>query len=127
MDELHPDTIREKILEALYRIHNKARGRDSQLTGIRNLSQEVKTDLPQIKETLIASNVTYLVQNGFIEEVPIENYFAKKQFGGTKPSYKYRLSREGLAYFEHGSKFDNSSVFAGIGDISGSGNNRLVP
>jgi len=96
------------------------------MVGIRDLAQEVKTIEPSLKENQVASNVTFLVQNGFVEEVPIENYFAKKQFGGAKPTYKYRLTREGLAYFDHGSKFDKSSVFAGIGDISGNGNNIII-
>jgi len=120
------DTIREHILTALHNIHTKARSRSSQMVGIRDLAQEVKTIEPSLKENQVASNVTFLVQNGFVEEVPIENYFAKKQFGGAKPTYKYRLTREGLAYFDHGSKFDKSSVFAGIGDISGNGNNIII-
>lgn len=123
---MDPDYIREKILEALYRIHNKARGRDSQMVGIRDLSREVKTELPKIKENEVAANVGFLVQNGFIEEVEVQNFFAQNKFGNSKPSYKYRLSREGLAYFEHGSKFDKSNVFAGIGDISGNGNNIII-
>lgn len=123
---MQPDQIREKILEVLYRIHNKARGRDSQLVGIRDLSREVKTSLSEIKESYVASNVTFLVKNGFIDEEEVKNFFAQSKFGNSKPSYKYRLSREGLAFFEHGSKFERSSVFAGIGDISGSGNNIIL-
>ena len=120
------DMVREYILTSLHNIHTKARSRSSQMVGIRDLAQEVKTLEPSLKENQVASNVTFLVQNGFVEEVPIENYFAKKQFGGAKLSYKYRLTREGLAYFDHGSKFDKSSVFAGIGDISGNGNNIII-
>ncbi|MBU1071526.1 hypothetical protein KKG65_03930 [Patescibacteria group bacterium] len=120
------DVVREHILTALHNILTKARSRGSQMVGIRDLAQEVKTVEPNLKENQVASNVTFLVQNGFVEEMPIENYFAKKQFGGAKPSYKYRLTREGLAYFDHGSKFDKSSVFAGIGDISGNGNNIII-
>lgn len=123
---MSPDEIREKILNALYCIHNSARSRASQLVGIRDLSREVKTELPEIKESQVASNTDFLVQNNYVEEIPVENYYAKTNFGNTKPSYKYRLSREGLAYFEHGSKFDKSSVFAGIGDITGSGNNIII-
>lgn len=123
---MEADNIREKILEALYRIHNKARGRDSQLVGIRDLSREVKNDLPEIKENQVASNVGFLVQNNFIEEVEVKNFYAQSKFGNSKPSYKYRLTREGLAYFEHGSKFDKSSIFAGIGDITGNGNNIII-
>lgn len=120
------DEIRESILQALYRIHTSARSRDSQLTGIRDLAAEVRKIHPEVKEHLVAANTTFLVQNGFVEEIEKENYFAKKNFGGAKPSIKYRLSREGLAYFEHGSKFDKSSVFAGIGDITGDGNIVIV-
>lgn len=125
-DQPSNDSIREKVLEALYRIHNKARGRDSQMAGIRDLSGEVKVDLPDIKESQVASNVGFLVQNEFIEEVEVKNFFAQNKFGNSKPSYKYRLTRDGLAYFESGSKFDKSNVFAGIGDITGSGNNIIV-
>ena len=126
MLSMEADNIREKILEALYRIHNKARGRDSQLVGIRDLSKEVKNDLSDIKESQVFSNVDFLVQNHFIEEVEVKNFFAQSKFGNSKPSIKYRLSREGLAFFEHGSKFDKSNVFAGIGDITGSGNNIII-
>jgi len=119
MDE---DLIREKILESLYGQHQVARSRTSQMVGIRELARLVKQHLPKIKENQVAANVTFLVQNNLVEEIPVENYFAKKNFGGAKPTYKYRLSRDGLGYFEHGSKFDHSGVFAGIGDISGSGN-----
>lgn len=121
-----PDEIREKILNGLYRIHNSARSRNSQLTGIRDLAAEVRKELPEIKEQQVAANTTFLVQNGYIEEVEVKNFFAQKKFGNSKPSIKYRLSREGLAYFEHGSKFDKSSVFAGIGDVTGSGNNIII-
>lgn len=119
---MEEDLIREKILESLYKQHQNARSRASQMVGIRNLTRLVKQRMPKIKENQVAANVTFLVQNNLVEEVPVENYFAKKRFGGAKPTYKYRLSRDGLGYFEHGSKFDHSAVFAGIGDISGSGN-----
>jgi len=119
MDE---DLIREKVLESLYRQHQVARSRTSQMVGIRELARLVKQLIPKIKENQVAANVTFLVQNNLVEEIPVENYFAKKNFGGAKPTYKYRLSRDGLGYFEHGSRFDHSGVFAGIGDISGSGN-----
>ena len=123
---MEEDLIREKILESLYQQHKSARSRTSQMVGIRDLSRLVKHYLPKIKENEVAANVTFLVQNNLVEEVPVENFYAKKNFGNTKPSYKYRLTRDGLGYFEHGSKFDHSSVFAGIGDISGSGNFILI-
>lgn len=123
---MEEDLIREKILESLYNQHKSARSRASQMVGIRDLARLVKLYLPKIKENEVAANVTFLVQNNLVEEVAVENYFAKKNFGGAKPSYKYRLSRDGLGFFEHGSKFDHSSVFAGIGDISGSGNFILI-
>lgn len=119
---MEEDLIREKILESLYEQHQAARSRTSQMVGIRDLARLVKQHLSEIKENQVAANVTFLVQNNLVEEIPVENYFAKKNFGGAKPTYKYRLSRDGLGYFEHGSKFDHSGVFAGIGDISGSGN-----
>lgn len=120
------DFIRERILESLYRQHKAARSRTSQMVGIRDLARLVKDDIPKIKESQVAANVTFLVQNSLVEEVAVENYFAKTNFGGSKPTYKYRLSRDGLGYFEHGSKFDHSGVFAGIGDISGNGNFILI-
>lgn len=123
---MEKDIIREQILNSLYGIHSKARGRDSQIVGIRDLCREVKKDSPTIKENEIASNVAFLVQNGFIEEVEVKNFFAQSKFGNSKPSYKYRLTRDGLAYFESGSRFDKSNVFAGIGDITGSGNNIII-
>lgn len=116
------DLIREKILESLYAAHQSGRSRDSQMLGIRDLAQATKQRVAGIKENQVAANVSFLVQNELVDEVAVENYFAKKQFGGGKPTYKYRLSRTGLAYFEHGSKFDRSNVFAGIGDVSGNGN-----
>lgn len=124
--KMSPDQIREKILQALYRIHNKARGKKSLLVGIRDLAQEVKKDLPKIKENEVFSNTRFLIENDFVKEEAIENYFANNKFGNSKPSYKYYLTKEGLAYFEHGSKFDNSNVFAGIGDITGNGINIII-
>lgn len=121
-----PDEIREKVLEALYRIHNKARGKKSLLVGIRDLAQEVKKDLPKIKENEVFSNTRFLIENDFVKEEAIENYFANNKFGNSKPSYKYCLTKNGLAYFEHGSKFDKSNIFAGIVDITGSGNNIII-
>lgn len=123
--DMDSDSIREKILEALYRIHNKARGKKSLLVGIRDLTQEVKKDLPKVKENEVFSNTRFLIENDFVKEEAIENYFANK-FGNSKPSYKYCLTKEGLAYFEHGSKFDKSNIFAGIGDITGNGNNIII-
>lgn len=116
------DELREIILTRIYDQYKKARSRNSEVVGIRDLAQMVKEHRPEIKEQDVASNVAFLVKNELVEEVAIENYFAKKQFGGGKPTYKYRLSRDGLGYFEHGSKFDRSAVFAGIGDVTGNGN-----
>ena len=121
-----PDEIREKILSALYRIYNSARSRDTQLVGIRDLSAEVKTELLEIKEKQVFPNTEFLVQNGYVEEVEVKNFYAESKFGNSKPSIKNRLSKDGLAYFEHGSKFDKSSVFAGIGDITGDGNTIVI-
>ena len=124
--KMTPDQIREKILRALHRIYTSARSRDSQLVGIRDLSAEVKTELPEIKEKQVFPNTEFLVQNGYVEEVEVKNFYAESKFGNSKPSIKYRLSKDGLAYFEHGSKFDKSSVFAGIGDITGDGNTIVI-
>lgn len=121
-----PDEIRNAILSALYEIHNRARSRASQLVGIRDLAKEVKTEFPKVKENQVAANVTFLVQNGFVEEIAVENFFAKGQLSNSKPSYKYRLSREGLGVFEHDSKFDRSNVWAGIGDINGNSNYIII-
>lgn len=119
---MNDDQIREKVLECLYTQHRSARSLNSQMMGVRDLGRAVKKKLPESKENLVAANLSFLVQNNFVEEIVIENQYAKSRFGMAAPTYKYRLTREGLAYFEHGSKFDRSSVFAGIGDISGSGN-----
>lgn len=116
------DLIREKILESLYEQHQSARSLNSQMMGVRDLGRAVKAKIPKSKENLVAANLSFLVQNKFVEEVTLENQYAKSRFGNAAPTHKYRLTREGLAYFEHGSKFDRSSVFAGIGDISGNGN-----
>lgn len=123
---MEEDQIREKILESLYKQHKAARSRTSQMVGIRDLTRLVKKHIPKIKENDVAASATFLVQNKLVEEESAENFYAKKNFGSAKPSYKYRLSRDGLGFFEHGSKFDHSNVFAGIGDISGSGNFILI-
>lgn len=121
-EELNNDSIREKILSSLYDKHKKARSLNGQLMGIREIAQAVRSLEPLSKETLVASNLTFLVKNDFIEEKEIENTYAKTRYGNAKPTYKYQLTREGLAYFESGSKFDKSNIFAGIGDITGNGN-----
>lgn len=123
---MNNDLIREKILECLYEQHQSARSLNSQVLGIRDLARAVKEKVSDSKENLVASNLSFLVQNNFVQEVTIENQFAKTRYGNAAPTHKYRLSREGLAYFEHGSKFDRSSIFAGIGDISGSGNYIII-
>lgn len=123
---MNKDETREKILIVLHKRQESARSRNSALTGIRDLARGVKKFLPKTKEAEVASNVAFLERNGFVEEVPVENYYSKEKFGNTKPTYKYRLSREGLAYFEHESKFDRGNVFAGIGDISGSGHTIII-
>lgn len=123
---MNKDEIREQILKVLFDKQENSRSRSSSLMGIRDLARGVKDHLPSSKEQDVASSVLYLVQNGFVEEVAVENYFAKSKFGGAKPSYKYRLTRDGLAYFEHDSKFDKGNVFAGIGSITGDGNVIVV-
>ena len=65
------DYIREKILEALYRIHNKARGKKSLLVGIRDLTQEVKKDLPKIRKGEIVINTSEKSIKQVIEEILI--------------------------------------------------------
>jgi len=98
------DKVRKNILNFLYRIHKKARSRES----ARVSRSELKEGLKELglKEHEIASNLDYLIQSGWVRvEVEESEFKTPKGFIRKQTKEFYKISDTGINYFEGPSEF----------------------
>jgi hypothetical protein len=98
------DEVRESILNFLYRVHKKARSRES----ARVSRSELKKELKKIgwKEQDIASNLDYLIQSGWVRvEVEESEFKTPRGFIRKRVKEYYKISDAGINFFEGPSKF----------------------
>lgn len=124
------DQIREEILKFLYDVRKKARSIQSMAVTISKIKIGLK---PQgITQNDVVTNLDYLVQNKWVIQNTEHRTFKSTsgmEFSSDKTTY--RLSDEGIKYFEKSSTFDKTSRFSGINiqNVQGVvvlGNNNVV-
>lgn len=124
------DEIRQKILEFLFLVRNRARSLTSVGATVAEIKRGLKTQ--GVGQSEVVTNLDFLVQHGWVIE-EVEKRIFKSQRGFEFPSEKrkYKLSELGINYFEGSSPFSTMSKYAGINisNISGVvvlGNNNVV-
>ncbi|MCH8027768.1 MAG: hypothetical protein IID63_06555 [candidate division Zixibacteria bacterium] len=121
------DSIRKQILEYFYernRNATSARGKKGSGVKIRDVKRELK-ELHCLTQQEVMSNLTYLLDNGWINEDPVEKTFKVK--GGTVPQVTmyYRISAKGIDKAEGGSQFEPKVRYPNI-NINAIGNKNII-
>lgn len=107
------DVIRDAILRHLYELHQNARGPKGVATKIRDLHSVMKEQGISRKE--VNSNLDYLIQKGWVREVPIERSFTTPQGTVRKSEVPtYKISDIGIDKLEGASVYSKADRFQGI-------------
>jgi hypothetical protein len=124
------DDVRDAILEYLWKAWKNPRGMDSHKLKISQITADLKKK--GIEKKYVIRNLHYLIETGWvIEDVKESQYFTGKMSVPTEKR-TYRVSKDGIDYFEGSSKFQKSNKLAGINisDIKNSvvilGDNNVV-
>jgi len=127
---LTEDEIRIDILEYLYDAWKNPIGMDSHKLKISKITSDLKKK--GIEKKYVVRNLIYLIETGWVnEEVKESQFFTGKMRIPTEKK-SYRISKDGIDYFEGSSKFQKSNKLAGISmnDIKNSviivGDNNVV-
>jgi hypothetical protein len=103
------DEIRDAILRHLYAHHQRARSPKSTAIGVRDLQGEMKAQ--GFKQQLVASNLDYLVQKGWVREVIGARTFTTPR-GTTQTAERrtYKISDIGIDKLEAASTYRRDVV-----------------
>lgn len=121
------DEIREQILRWFYDRNNSATsqfGKKGSAAKISDVKKGLK-EAYQLKQQQVMSNLTYLLDKGWIKRIEIEKTVKVK--GGTVPSTVvwYEISADGIDRMEGESEFKTVPRYAGI-NISATGTNVIT-
>lgn len=134
---LEPDEIRSLILDFLYTHHQRACGVRAQEIKIRELQAKLK-EQHGLGSNEVASSLDYLVQKGWVKEIPRERTFTTPR-GAVIPREQvtYKISDVGIDRVQGESRFRKQSPFGGvnIGNVQGAVvvgdhnvvNNQFIP
>ncbi len=113
IQQLSSDEIRQKILEYLNKVREKARSLSSISAKITDIKKALKTY--GISQNEVVINLDHLVQNGWVtENIEKKSYITPKGFEVPSEKRTYKLSDLGLKHFEGSSIFDGFQSYAGI-------------
>jgi hypothetical protein len=117
------DEIRIAILEYLYNAWKNPRGMESHKLQISKITRGLKNK--GIARKYVIRNLHYLIETGWvIEEVKKSQFFTGKMSVPTEKK-TYRISKDGIDYFEESSIFQKPNKLAGI-NISNTKNSVIV-
>src|SRR5581483_7280255 len=104
------DAVRDALLRFLLEVHRKAKSPRSAGIGIRDLQSAMK-DRFEVKQQVVASNLDYLVQKGWVREVVSARTFQTAR-GTTQQAEKvrYKISDTGIDRLEGGSTYERSDL-----------------
>lgn len=106
------DEVRIAILEYLYNAWKNPRGMDSHKLKISQITSDLKKK--GIEKKYVIRNLLYLIETGWaIEEVKESQFFSGKMRIPTEKK-TYKISKDGIDYFEGSSKFQKENKLAGI-------------
>ena len=121
------DEIRHQILRYFYERNLNATsrmGKKGSAVKISDAKRELKESYG-LKQSQVMSNLTYLIDNGWIKTIDIEKTVKVK--GGTIPQTTtfYEITAKGIDKIEGGSQFEPRERFAGI-NINATGQNVIT-
>ena len=121
------DEIRRQILHYFYERNANATsrmGKKGSAVKISDARRELK-ELYGLKQQQVMSNLTYLIDNGWIKTIDIEKTVKVK--GGTIPQTTtfYEITAKGIDKIEGGSQFEPKERYSGI-NITATGNNIIT-
>lgn len=121
------DQIRQQILKYFYNRNSQATskmGKKGSCVKISDAKKELK-ELHSLKQQQVISNLTYLIDNGWVKTVEIEKTVSVK--GGTIPQVTtyYEITAKGIDKIEGGSQFEPKERYAGI-NITATGKNIIT-
>ncbi|MBD3386408.1 hypothetical protein GF407_15975 [candidate division KSB1 bacterium] len=121
------DEIRHQILQYFYDRNSNATSRMGKKGSAVKIS-DAKRQLKEafgLKQPQVMSNLTYLIDNGWVKTIDIEKTVKVK--GGTIPQTTtfYEISAKGIDKIEGGSQFEPRERFAGI-NINATGQNVIT-
>jgi len=121
--QLPEDEIRTMILEYFYDAWKNPRGMDSHKLKISQICSDLKKK--GVEKKYVIRNLHYLIETGWaIEEIKESQYFTGKMRIPTEKK-TYKISKDGIDFFEGHSKFQKSNKLAGI-NISNIENSIVV-
>jgi len=110
--QMSEDEIRIKILEYFYNVYKNPRGMSSCKILISKITSDLKKQGIDKKEVI--RNMLYLIDTGWIrKETEESQFFTGKQRITTKKDF-YKISSDGIDFFEKSSKFQKANKLAGI-------------
>lgn len=121
------DEIRRIMLQYFYDRNANAtstmgkRGSAVRISGIRSDLKESHG----LKQQAVISNLNYLLDNGWVKEIPVEKTVKTK--GGTIPQVTtwYQITAKGVDRIEGGSQFEPKDKYSGI-NINATGHNVIT-
>ena len=121
------DEIRHQILRYFYERNLNATsrmGKKGSAVKISDAKRELKESYG-LKQSQVMSNLTYLIDNGWIKTIDIEKTVKVK--GGTIPQTTtfYEITAKGIDKIEGGTQFEPRERFAGI-NINATGQNVIT-
>lgn len=121
------DKIRQQLLQYFYERNQHATsrmGKKGSAVKISDARRELK-DTYGLKQQEVMSNLTYLIDNGWIKTVDIEKTVIVR--GGTIPQVTtfYEITAKGIDKIEGGSQFEPRERYAGI-NITATGKNIIT-
>jgi len=121
------DKIRQQILRYFYERNLNATsrmGKKGSAIKISDAKRELK-DSYGLAQKEVMSNLTYLIDNGWVKTIPIEK--TVKVATGTVPqtTVYYEITAKGIDKIEGGSQFEPKERYAGI-NITATGSNVIT-
>lgn len=121
------DEIRRHILRYFYDRNSNATsrmGKKGSAVKVSDARRELKEQYG-LKQQQVMSNLTYLIDNGWVKTVDIEKTIMVR--GGTIPQTTtfYEITAKGIDKIEGGSQFEPKERYAGI-NITATGNNIIT-
>jgi len=110
--QVSEDEIRIAILGYLYNAWKNPRGMESHKLKISKITSDLKKK--GIEKKYVVRNLVYLIETGWaIEEVKQSQFFTGKMRIPTEKK-SYRISKDGIDFFEGSSKFQKVNKMTGI-------------
>jgi hypothetical protein len=106
------DFVRLNILKFLYNSWKNPRGMESHKLKISELCSGLKKQ--DIEKKYVIRNLLYLIETGWAIEEIKESKFQKGRMSYTNEKKTYRISKDGIDFFEGSSKFQKRNNLTGI-------------